>query len=103
MSQSLVCYFCQRPAVEVSGVVQDCECGCRKMVAAPYRAPMNWQERARRDEALLDRLGDSLEAHHAHRLGLPSDESKRTLVETAAALKAWMLHRADLETLEWKA
>lgn len=30
----LICSACEAPAVEVSGVVQECACGCRKFTAA---------------------------------------------------------------------
>ena len=100
MSQSLVCYFCQRPAVEVSGVVQDCECGCRKMVAAPYRAPMNGTERAARAEAVAEQLAYAAALVAASLL--LSGTKCGDLPRLQKAIDAWSAHRADLDTLEGK-
>ena len=95
---SLICYACSRPAVEVSGVVQDCECGCRKMVAAPYRAPMNLTERCARAEAHAERLAGMLRMVGTSPHLCLSDARK-----VLEALDAWAAHSADLDTLEGKA
>ena len=103
---SLICYACQRNAVEVSGVVQECVCGCRKMVAAPYRPPMNWQELARRGEAHAERLAVALSVTltlcEEAAVAVPSD-CRAIYDDAQPALDAWAAHRADLETLEGKA
>lgn len=97
---ALICAACGSPAVEKSAVVQDCSCGCRKMV---YRPAMNWQERARRAEAIMDRmrfaLGDLFSAiERASRIS--PQEWTDTKAAAFDAMLAYDEHRADYLTLE---
>ena len=110
---SLICYSCQRPAVEVSGAVQDCECGCRKMVAAVpipstrradreacQRIARNWQEQAARAEAVAEQLAYAAALVAASLL--LSGTKCGDLPRLQKAIDAWSAHRADLDTLEGK-
>lgn len=65
---------------------------------------INWQERARRAEALAGRLADRLfNAHDAEDCACAEREEEDRpcpFCNDAAALDAWEQHRADLATLE---
>jgi hypothetical protein len=95
MPNALHCARCGAHEVERSGVVQPCKCGSRKM-EPPVR--WNWQERAARAEALAERLAGVLRQVYDG-LQLAGTDSPSG-VAAAAALDAWAVHRADLDTLE---
>lgn len=68
---------------------------------APYRSPMNWEERARRAEALADLLYARLQDLIYAGTDDPTPEECDALdALDGAALDAWAAHRADLDTLD---
>ena len=73
--------------------------------AGPMPVVMNWEERARRAEALAGRLYEALEDCHATLRDIINGADMRIYrsSEYDAAADAWTSHRADLDTLEQEA
>ena len=73
------------------------EAGLRALESMPPR--WNWQERARRAEALAERLAASLNALRAID-AWTANRVPNGWPEALRALDRWTAHRADLDTLE---